>query len=168
MTTTGYSKWYLSLIFTINYSVFTLEVVFLCLFLCRYDAQCRKHLTVSLYSYIHPHRIYIYVKVDVQEILLQALGYLKALICVCLFTEWGFPTSHACLETRDKVKERKTGGWSHRKGSQKVKEQRKTPSTDKLKCKHSQRTERETDNEGCLHLLEYWAMCSIAFSCLFS
>jgi len=24
--------------------------------------------------------------------------------------------SHACVETRGKVKERKTGGWNHRKG----------------------------------------------------
>lgn len=50
---------------------------------------------------------------DIQEVLSQAFGCLKALI-------WAFSLnevfSHACVETRDKVKERKTGGWNHRKG----------------------------------------------------
>lgn len=49
---------------------------------------------------------------DIQEILSQAVGYLKALICAFSQNEV-FP--HAYVETRDKVKERKTGGWNHRK-----------------------------------------------------
>lgn len=40
-------------------------------------------------------------------------GCLKACI-------WAFSLnevfSHACVETRGKVKDRKTGGWNHRKG----------------------------------------------------
>lgn len=51
--------------------------------------------------------------VDAQEVLSQALGCLKALICAFSQNEV-FP--HGCVETRGKVKERKTGGWNHRKG----------------------------------------------------
>lgn len=50
---------------------------------------------------------------DIQEVLSQAFGCLKALI-------WAFSVNevfpYSCLKTRGKVKERKIGGWNHRKG----------------------------------------------------
>lgn len=50
---------------------------------------------------------------DIQKVLSQAFGCLKPLI-------WAFSLNevflYACVEARGKVKERKTGGWNHRKG----------------------------------------------------
>ena len=59
---------------------------------------------------------------------------------------------YACVGTRGKVKERKAGGWNHRKGQSEVKERRKLSSArdreaDRLKCRYKKR-EREVDKRG--------------------
>lgn len=102
---------------------------------------------------------------DTQEVLSQALGCLKALICAFSQNEV-FP--HACVETSGKVKERKTWGWNIEKDSQKVKERRTSSTRDRetgrLKCKYSQKTEREIDNEGYLPFIWIWVIYSVTFS----
>lgn len=54
----------------------------------------------------------IYDNVDIQEVLSQAFGCLKALIWAFSLNEV-FPPD--CVKSRGKVKERKTGRW-YRKG----------------------------------------------------
>lgn len=53
------------------------------------------------------------------------------------------------MEIRGKVKERKTGGWNHRKGqsgSERTKEEAQLErEAERLKCKYSQKKGREGD-----------------------
>lgn len=87
---------------------------------------------------------------DTRGSTLQAFECLKSLICAFSLNEVFLC---ACVETRGKLKERKTG-WNIEKDSQKVKERRtrstRDRETDKLKCKYSQKREREFDFEGYL------------------
>lgn len=76
---------------------------------------------------------------------------------------------HACVETRGKVKERKAGGWNHRKGQSEVKEWRKSTrdrEADRLKCQQKKK-EREIDKKDTGYMPFIWELECIP-CCFFS
>lgn len=124
----GRNKWYLPMVFTIKcFCVFTLEIIFLSLLIyfqvCCTMQKALNSFTISVYS--STYNIWNIWQCGHSRSTFTSIWMLEGSY-LGLFTEWVFLC--ACVETRGKVKERKTGGWAHRKGQPESERPRKTSS----------------------------------------
>lgn len=130
-------------------------------------ALCRKHLIVWLYSCVHPHTMY---EISVTLWTLKKYFHKHLDAWRLLFVPFHrMRFSHmAVWKPEAKWRREKQDDGIIEKDSQKVKERRTSSTRDRetgrLKCKYSQKTEREIDNEGYLPFIWIWVIYSITFS----